>query len=154
MAGIEGSIVIDRPVDVVFDFVADQRNEPAYNPRMLRAEKVTDGPVGQGSRFRSAARSMGRTAGMLIELTGYERPARLASVTTMPGADISGTLTFQPVSGGTLMRWSWVVQPKGLYRLMGPVIAWVGRRQEREIWANLKRYLEAKPSTQSGIAAN
>jgi hypothetical protein len=32
MAGIEGEIVIGRPVDVVFDYVADQRNEQQYNP--------------------------------------------------------------------------------------------------------------------------
>jgi Polyketide cyclase / dehydrase and lipid transport len=142
MARIEGKIIIGRPLEVVFDFVADQRNEPAYNPRMLRAEKVTGGPVGRGTRFRSAARSIGRTTEMLIELTGYDRPDRLAIVTTMPGTDISGTLTFEPVPAGTLMRWSWVVQPKGASRLMEPVIARIGRRQEQVVWAGLKRYLE------------
>jgi hypothetical protein len=145
MAGIEGSIVISRPVDEVFDFVADQRNEPAYNPRMRHVEKLTGGPVRQGTQFRSAARSMGRTAGMLIELTGYDRPVRLASVTTTSGAEISGTLTFEPVPGGTLMRWSWIVQPKRLLRLLEPVIARAGKRQEREIWTSLKRYLEGTP---------
>jgi hypothetical protein len=39
MARIEGEIIIDRPVDVVFDYVADQRNEPRYNPQMVRAER-------------------------------------------------------------------------------------------------------------------
>ena len=43
MARIDGEIVIDRPVDAVFDYVADQSNEPQYNPRMLRAEKITPG---------------------------------------------------------------------------------------------------------------
>ncbi len=38
MLRIAGEIVIDRPVDEVFDFVADERNEPDDNPRMLRAE--------------------------------------------------------------------------------------------------------------------
>ena len=33
--------MIARPVEEVFDFVADERNEPRYNPRMLRAEKLT-----------------------------------------------------------------------------------------------------------------
>ena len=90
-------------------------------------------------RWRTLTRSL------LIEFTGYDRPALLASVTTMTGTSISGTLTFDPVSAGTLMRWSWVVRTKGPLRLMEPVIAWVGRRQEREIWANLKRHLEAEP---------
>jgi hypothetical protein len=73
MARIDGeiAIAIARPVDVVFDYVADQSNEPQYNPRMVRAEKITAGPVGKGTRFRSAVASMGRTAEMLIECTGY-----------------------------------------------------------------------------------
>ena len=40
MARIEGEIVIDRPGDVVFDYVADQSNEPRYNPHVVRAEKI------------------------------------------------------------------------------------------------------------------
>jgi hypothetical protein len=40
---------------------------------MVRAEKITPGPVGKGTRFRSAVASRGRTAEMLIECTGYDR---------------------------------------------------------------------------------
>jgi len=49
MARIEGEILIGRPVDVVFDYVADQSNEPEYNPQMVRAEKITAGPAGKGN---------------------------------------------------------------------------------------------------------
>jgi hypothetical protein len=52
MARIEGEILLRRPVDVVFDYVADQSNEPQYNPQMVRAEKITAGPVGKGTQFR------------------------------------------------------------------------------------------------------
>ena len=100
MAGIEGEIIIARPVDVVFDYVADQSNEPQYNPQMVRAEKITAGPVGKGTRFRSAVASMGRTAEMLIECTGYDRPKLFATTTTMRQADISYTLRFDPAGGG------------------------------------------------------
>ena len=31
---INGEIIIERPADAVFDFCADERNEPRYNPRM------------------------------------------------------------------------------------------------------------------------
>jgi hypothetical protein len=88
------AIIIGRPAEAVFDFAADQRNEPRYNPRMMiRAGKVSDGPVGKGTVFRSAAKSMDTTAEMRIELTGYDRPGRLASRTTTRQADIDGTLT-------------------------------------------------------------
>ena len=50
MARIEGEIIIGRPVDVVFDYIADQSNEPHYNPHMVQAKKITAGPVGTGTR--------------------------------------------------------------------------------------------------------
>ncbi len=37
MARITGEIVIDAPADVVFGFVADQRNEPACNQDRAQA---------------------------------------------------------------------------------------------------------------------
>jgi polyketide cyclase/dehydrase/lipid transport protein len=147
MARIDGEIVIGRPVDVVFDYVADQSNEPQYNPQMVRADKITAGPVGAGTRFRSAVASRGRAAEMLIEITGYDRPHRLTSATTMRQAAISYTLTFEPAGSGTRMRWSGQVRPKGAVKLLGPLIAWMGRHQEQRIWAGLKQHLEAAPAT-------
>jgi hypothetical protein len=79
---------------------------------------------------------------MLIEFTHFERPRRLGSTTHMDAMDIEGTLTFEQVSEGTRLRWSWEVEPCGFYRLMGPVIARLGSRQETKIWAGLKQYLE------------
>ena len=100
MTFIEGEIIIARPAEAVFDFAADQRNEPRYNPRLARAEKVTGGPVGKGTVFRSAVRAPGRATEMRSELTAYHRPAWLASRTTMAQADIAGMLTFAPVPAG------------------------------------------------------
>jgi len=136
-------VAVHGPVDVVFDYVADQSNEPQYHLQMIRAEKVTAGPVRKGTQFRSAVASRGHTAEMLIECTGYDRPRLFASCTTMQQADISYTLTFEPAAGGTRMRWSGHVRPKGALRLLGPMITWMGVRQEQRIWASLKRHLEA-----------
>jgi hypothetical protein len=96
MSGIQGEVTITRPIEVVFDFVADQTNEPRCNPSMVRAEKVTAGPIGTGTRFRSAVGSAGRTAEMLIECTGYDRPRMIASTTTMKRMDID----YSPVPSG------------------------------------------------------
>ena len=99
MAHIEGEVVIKRPVDEVFDFVADERNEPRYNPRMLRAEKVSDGPIGVGTQFRAETATRRGSAEMAIEITRYERPSRLESSTRLSNMDIAGALTFDPVPG-------------------------------------------------------
>ena len=50
---VEGEMIIMRPVEEVFDFVADEPNEPAYNRRMVRTEKISPGAIGAGARFRA-----------------------------------------------------------------------------------------------------
>ena len=66
MAKIEGEIVIGRPEDVVFDMVADQRNEPTCNTAMTHSEKLTAGPSGVGTQFRAITASRRRPVDMLI----------------------------------------------------------------------------------------
>ena len=149
MAHLEGEIVINRPVEVVFDFVADERNEPRFNPRMTHAEQISTGPIGLGTRFRAETVRAGRTTDMIIEFMAFERPRRLSSSTHMAAMDVHGTLTFEAVPEGTLMHWSWEMQPRGVLKLMTPLIAFMGRRQEETIWAALKRYLEAQETPPS-----
>ena len=78
-----------------------------------------------------------------MEVTDYDRPRRLATTTTMAAAQIRGALTFAPDPAGTVLRWSWDLRPKGALRLLGPVFAAQGRRQEAATWAGLKAHLEA-----------
>ena len=142
MPHVVGEIVINRPVEQVFDFVADERNEPRFNPKMLTVEKVTPGPVGKGTRFRTQVKTRRRTAEMSVEFTAYDRPRRLTSVSKLSNMKIEGTLTFDPVPEGTRMRWSWDLAPRGILRLATPVIGLIGRREERTIWTSLKHLLE------------
>ena len=152
MAWIEGEIIIERPVEEVFDFVADERNEPRYNPRMLRAEKLSASPIGASTRFRAEMEMKGRRRPleMTTEFTGYERPRRLASTTHLSTMEIQGELTFEPVPEGTRMRWRWNLEPRGVLKVLSPLIVRVGRRQEQAIWSGLKRLLEAPPSESAG----
>ena len=147
MQRIDGDIVIHRPVDEVFDFVADERNEPQYNPQMRRVTQTSRGPIGVGTRFHC---EMGRGADLAWEVVAYERPHRLggAGRATMrllgavPTMDIQGTLTFDPVPEGTRMHWSWQMAPCGVLKVVTPLVGRIGQRQETRIWASLKHLLE------------
>ena len=143
MVTIEGSTTIARPVEDVFDFVADERNEPRYNPQMTCVEKLTPGPIGTGTRWSATVDSSGRPLEMVLEVTDFDRPHRLASTTTMAAAEIQGALTFEPGPAGTVMRWSWDLRPTGAFRLLAPLFAAPGRCQEAAIWAGLKRTMES-----------
>lgn len=143
MAQIHGEIIIDRPVETVFDFVADQCNEPLYNVEMLSAEKVSEGQVGSGTRFRATMRSGRREFPVDIEFTTVERPTRLGSHSVANGMNIDGELVFEPVGESTRMTWEWDVRPAGAMRLLSPIVTLIGRRQEERIWSALKSHLES-----------
>ncbi len=142
MVRIQGATLIERSVEDMFDFVADELNEPRYNPLVVRAEKTTPGPVGEGTRWTATVLSRGRTIDVEIEVTGFDRPHRLASFTSSSTGDIEGELTFEPDPAGTRMAWSWELRPKGALMLVGPLFALSGDGPDGEVWAELKRYLE------------
>jgi uncharacterized protein YndB with AHSA1/START domain len=140
---IRGEVLSRRPVEEVFDFVAGERNEPTYNPNMVSAAMITDGPIGVGTRFSATVRTGRRALGMEIEYTAFDRPHRLASTSRMATADFTGTLTFTPSTEGTRLRWSWQARPKGALRLLAPVFGPIGARQELRMWTRLRDHLEA-----------
>ena len=149
---IEGEVVIIRPVDQVFDFVADERNEPRYNSRMVRADKTSPGPIGRGTRFLAESAMLGRVVETTIEFTDYDRPRLLGSTSRSVvrlikpvATNIEGTLTFDAVAGGTRMRWAWDVETRGVLNLMSRIVAHAGERQEETMWGNLKHLLEEQP---------
>ncbi len=148
MTKINGAIRIGRPVEEVFDFVADTRNEPSFNAAMAGAELLTPLPIGRGTRFRARMGKAGTN--MLVELTEFDRPHRLGSRTTSSMMETSGALTFAADGAGTVMSWDWQVRLKGWTRMLGPLFAPLGGRMERRIWTSMKRDLEstaAKPAT-------
>ena len=143
MAQIQGEIIIDRPVETVFDFVANQCNEPLYNVEMVSAEKMSEGPVGSGTRFRAVMRSGRRVFPVDIEFTTFERSTRLGSHSVANGMTMDGELAFEAVGESTRMTWEWDVHPAGAMRLLSPIVTMIGKRQEDRIWSALKLHLES-----------
>ena len=143
MTRIAGEVTISAPVDEVFDLVADERNEPRYNPRILRADKVSDGPVRTGARFVAEPKSMGSKGEMTLTIVEYDRPHRLHNLVRSSYMDADGTLTFDAVEGGTRLRWNWDMGLVGPMRMLSPVLALIGPRWERRNWVSLKEYMES-----------
>lgn len=146
MTKIGGAVAIARPPGEVFDVLADPRNEPMYSRRMLRAEKITPGPIGAGTRFRQVATGPVLRGETVTELTGCDRPRRLTFRIESTAMDITGTEILEQVAGGTLVRWSWEIQARGVWRAAAPVLRVGGVRLERRVWADLKEYLEQTPA--------
>src|SRR3982075_4257319 len=65
---------INRPVETVFDYFSDCRNETQWNPFVKTIDKIGDGPIGRGARFRGDYRGVGAAE---IAISLYEFPNRI-----------------------------------------------------------------------------
>lgn len=143
MTRIAGEVTILAPVEEIFDLVADERNEPRYNPRITAVRKLSPEPVGPGARFVAEPAGMGSRGAMTLTIQEYDRPHRLHNVITSSYMQVDGTLTFEEVEGGTRLTWDWQMGLAGPMRLLSPVLALVGPSWERRNWVGLKDYVEA-----------
>jgi uncharacterized protein YndB with AHSA1/START domain len=73
----EGTVVIDRPIDEVFAFLADGENDPKFSPRVLEIHKTTEGPPGVGTVFASTVKDAGVKARREFRLTEFEPPTKI-----------------------------------------------------------------------------
>ncbi len=147
-AVIENTVDIARSPEAVFDYLSDLRNEVQWNPDCLLVEKLTDGPLGVGTRFRAKWKQ-----GPVIETqcTLRERPRQWRYENGGP-VSLVLTLTLEPTpNGGTRMtsRGEWT--PRGWFRLVFPVFIRVMRRAERGVVDNARRALEERRDEASSV---
>ena len=143
MTRIRGEVFIAAPVEEVFDLVADDRNEPRYNPRIAFVRKLGGEPVGAGARFVAEPSGTGKRGEMVLTIREYDRPFLLHNVVESSYMRVDGTLTFEEVGGGTRLAWDWDTRLVGPMRLLTPLLGLVGPSWERRNWVALKDYLEA-----------
>ena len=60
MKSLKQSIKIKGPINSVFEALADPNNQMKFDNEMMRScEKITDGPIEKGTRFRGNFKGMG-----------------------------------------------------------------------------------------------
>src|SRR5688572_33399011 len=107
MAGrFEATVLIERPIEEVFAFLADGENDPKFSPRVLEIAKTTDGPVGVGTVFASTVKDAGMKTKREFELTEFEAPTKIRwreiSKNIVTAAE--GGYDLSPAEGGTRVR--------------------------------------------------
>jgi hypothetical protein len=140
----EMAFAVSRPIEEVFDYLADIRNEPAWNPRALRLAKTTSGPIGRGTTFRGEYTGIGSLDTELVE---YERPRRLAFRSHGQRMEIAGAFELSAGDAGTTVALTADLQPRGLFRLAAPLMAPMIRRQNAAAAERLRRALSPAGAT-------
>jgi carbon monoxide dehydrogenase subunit G len=147
MAGrFEGSVVIDRPIEEVFAFLADGENDPKFSPRVQRIEKKTDGPAGAGTVYASTVKDAGMTTTREFELTEVVPPTRIRWTERSKNAVTApeGGYDLAPVGEGTRVTIYNVLQGNGLLgKLIAPLAVRAARKDADAFAARIKAAVEA-----------
>jgi hypothetical protein len=127
VAVIEAEADIRRPAEQVFDYASDPANEPGWNIRMKRVEKLTGGPVGVGARYRMEF-TQGPAA--ISDCVRFERPGfwEHAGGSKIISSGFSGKVV--PQGGGCYLLLRMQIRPRGPLRLALPLVR---RRMQREL---------------------
>lgn len=131
--------VIERPAGEVFAAIVDLERFPMWNPTTKHARKLSQGDPGEGTTFELEIRGFGKT---LQELRNFERNRR---VTLVPHIKVMGgghTFVLTPEDGRTRVDHELEMSPRGAFKVLGPLIAMMGKRNLHATADALKRWVE------------
>jgi hypothetical protein len=110
---------IDHPPEDVFDYIADVRNELRWQKDLKRVEKVTEGPVGDGTVFETEYGLFGE---MRLTLEDVSRPHHLVFVGEGPRMWMRFVLDAAPREGGSRVSFDVDMRPRGPIKLLAPLL--------------------------------
>jgi uncharacterized protein YndB with AHSA1/START domain len=140
VAVLTRSQVIRRPIDEIFDVIVDGGNFAAWNPTIRASRQLDGGEVGEGARFEWDLRGFGK---VVQELEEFDRPTRVRIVphTRMLEGGHRFRLTAQ--GDATRVDHELEMRPKGLSKLLAPMMGMIGRKNLRDTANALQAHLEA-----------
>ena len=137
---IRHTVSIARPIEDVFDYAAQFDRHPEWQDDLKSVS--ADGPprVGStGSQTRQVGRRVHTTQ---WRMSAYERPSILGWEVLTGPIRPAGSMRFSPEGTSTRVEWEMEMNPRGLMKLMGPLIDRQSQKVVAEQFAKFKDILE------------
>jgi uncharacterized protein YndB with AHSA1/START domain len=149
MIKVDESIIIQRPVEEVFAFVADQRNAPEWQSGLLEVRRTDEGPLGVGATHAVVRKFMGRRMEVNNEYVAYELNAQVTFKSTAGPMPFEFSYLTESTPTGTRLTGNMQVKAAGFMGLAEPLIGASMKREMRAAFGELKDLLEnqAGPAT-------
>jgi len=148
MATFQNTLMIQRPVDDVFAFLADFENIPTWNYAIVQTKKTSPGPVGVGTTYRQL-RSIPDRSQEGFEVTVFEPATRLEVHGDIGPFTATISYLLAPVGDGTqLINVVDLESASGAVRLLAPLAT---SRVKAAVAANLDRLKQLLEAGSQGV---
>ncbi len=141
------SIIIERPIEDVFAFLTDARNNPLWqaNAGLKATRQEPEEPVGVGTRITETWQLLGRKTEATREVTEYELNQKCTQRHLWGASPIKeGVLLFEPVGDQTRCTYTALVQTGGVFALAELFLASTLKKAMQTSLAEAKHVLETR----------
>ena len=143
MAKVETSVVVNRPVGEVFQYMSINENALQWQPGLLET-RITNDVQGVGKAWIDVVQVLGRRMEIPFQLTDWQPDRKLAFQSTGGPIPMQGSYAFAPNGAGVQVTFLLTGEPGGFFKLAEPVLMRLLQRQWDTNLANLKDVLEAQ----------
>jgi uncharacterized protein YndB with AHSA1/START domain len=141
MPEASNTVEINRPASEVFEFLADGTNDPRWRAGVTDV-KLRSGS-GQGAVYEQGVKGpFGRRVPADYEVTSYEPHRRLAFRAIAGPVRPEGAFELDPAGAGTRVTFTLRCTPRGLAKLMTPMVAKTMRSEVAQL-DRLREVLES-----------
>jgi uncharacterized protein YndB with AHSA1/START domain len=140
MPTVTASQTIQAPPSKVFAAIVDLEAFPTWNPTVPKAKALTPGPAKEGSRFEFTVKGFGMVP---QELQQFERDRKVCIAPQSKAFGGGHLFVLSPDGKGTRVDHELVMSPRGLMRLMAPMMAPMMRKNLKATMDALAKHVEA-----------
>ena len=134
-------IIISEPIKKVFDYWADLEKANEWAAPVIERKKLTEGPIGVGTKFRAIDQFPGRQIEFIVEITDY-KPNRFIAATWSKPMQGGWEVCFQEIEGGTNLTILANMKPSGILKVLSPILGiWAKRAMQKDL-QSFKQRLE------------
>ena len=148
MIRIEQEVLIERTPAEVYAFMADVGNLTRWQSGAIQAELISDPPLREGSRFSEVVRVGPWKVRTQCQVTDLQPAAVFAFEAMSKPIDYAGSFRFRAEADGTRLSLRAVVQLKGFWRLVGPLLAGDLKKEAKAELETIRRILQTDPVAQ------
>jgi carbon monoxide dehydrogenase subunit G len=139
------------PIEDTFDFIADFANASRWDPGVATSERLGEGPVGLGARYRLGVRLRGKVAPMEYRITTYERPTRVVLTGEGSGVSAVDEIRFERTSTGTAIDYTADIRLGGWMRLVEPFAGGTFQKIARDALDGMQRALDERAQAAEAV---
>lgn len=143
MSGFEMNEWIARTPQEVFDFITASENAPKVVSSVVSMVKLTEGPVGVGTRYRETRLMNGKEHFAELEVVAYGPYRQYAMKNVTEGIETIYHYNFQPEKDGTRIDLVCEVKASGVKKLMLPMVVSILKKEDGDHLQRLKQAMEA-----------